>query len=263
MLTKDQIFRVAPSVFAESPSEKTSDKYRFIPTSNVLSLLENQGFHVVHAVQNRVRIPGKREFTKHSLRFRHDDMLSKFGKLEVGQLIPELLLVNSHDGSSSFQFSAGIYRCVCSNQMCVPDSTIETLRVTHKGFNDTNVIDAAFEIVSETPKLLESIESMKAVDLTESEKLAFGRAAIELRWDGESKPLEPWQIIQPRRWGDKKNDLWTTFNAAQENLIKGGLRGRDSQGHRRQTVGVNSITENQKLNKALWQLAEEMKKLKA
>ncbi|WP_218691562.1 DUF945 domain-containing protein, partial [Citrobacter braakii] len=27
----------------------------------------------------------------------------------------------------------------------------------------------------------------------------------------------------PRRWQDESNDLWTTYQRIQENLIKGGL----------------------------------------
>ncbi len=31
------------------------------------------------------------------------------------------------------------------------------------------------------------------------------------------------QVLQPRRWEDKKDDLWTVYQRLQENLIKGAV----------------------------------------
>jgi hypothetical protein len=70
-----------------------------------------------------------------------------------------------------------------------------------------------------------------------------------------------------RRGDDTGSDLWTTLNRVQENSIRGGLRGvtRDANGRRqvRRTREVTGIDQDVKLNRALWTLAEEMRKLKA
>lgn len=49
----------------------------------------------------------------------------------------------------------------------------------------------------------------------------------------------------------------------QENVIRGGQPGRSAQGRRLQTRPVGSIDRGVSLNRALWMLAEEMRKLKA
>ena len=50
----------------------------------------------------------------------------------------------------------------------------------------------------------------------------------------------------------------------QEHLVGGGLRGQNNQtGRRLRTRPVAGISENVKLNKALWMLTEEMRKLVA
>ena len=67
----------------------------------------------------------------------------------------------------------------------------------------------------------------------------------------------------PRRFEDRRDDLWTTFNRLQENLVKGGLEGRSRNGRATRTRPVNGIDQNVKLNRALWVLAEEMRRLKA
>jgi hypothetical protein len=61
-------------------------------------------------------------------------------------------------------------------------------------------------------------------------------------------------------------DLWTTFNVVQENIIRGGLRGRkrSSNGRMRNmtTRPVKALDRNIKLNQALWVLTEKMAELK-
>ena len=67
------------------------------------------------------------------------------------------------------------------------------------------------------------------------------------------------RLLYPRRYDDNAHDLWTTFNVAQENVIRGGLSGiaRDAQNRRRRTTTrqVNGIDQDVRLNKALWVLA--------
>ena len=49
----------------------------------------------------------------------------------------------------------------------------------------------------------------------------------------------------------------------QENALRGGQPGRSVQGRRVQTRAVGSIDRSVNINRALWVLAEEMRKLKA
>jgi hypothetical protein len=59
------------------------------------------------------------------------------------------------------------------------------------------------------------------------------------------------------------NSLWSTLQRVQENVIRGGLAGRSAQGRKLQTRPVASIDRGVSLNRALWTLAEEMRKIKA
>src|SRR6266403_2854016 len=105
-LTNDQIMKAAPSVFALEPWERMSEKYKFIPTIQVVDAMRDNGFMPVRAGQSRSRIPGKAEFTKHLLRFRHVDYMDTSGRV-VGDEIPEIVLMNSHDGTSAYKLNAG------------------------------------------------------------------------------------------------------------------------------------------------------------
>lgn len=48
------------------------------------------------------------------------------------------------------------------------------------------------------------------------------------------------------------------YQRLQENLIKGGLSGRNAKGKRARTCSVNGIDGDIKLNKALWVMTEKM-----
>lgn len=72
---------------------------------------------------------------------------------------------------------------------------------------------------------------MKEIHLNSDEQHLFGRTALIVRYEDENKtPVTPEQIITPRRREDKQNDLWTTWQRVQENMIKGGLSGRSTSG---------------------------------
>ena len=64
------------------------------------------------------------EHTKHMIRFRHADSLPS---VAVGDSLVEVVLVNSHDGTSSYKLMAGIFRLVCSNGMVVSESMRDSI----------------------------------------------------------------------------------------------------------------------------------------
>ncbi len=64
-------------------------------------------------------------FQKHMIRLRQN---GDNHQLIVNELIPEIVLVNAHNAYSCFMLDAGIYRCVCDNQLTIGDSTIATRR---------------------------------------------------------------------------------------------------------------------------------------
>ncbi|MDF1216715.1 DUF932 domain-containing protein, partial [Escherichia coli] len=66
-----------------------------------------------------------------------------------------------------------------------------------------------------------------------------------------------------RRWEDKQNDLWTTWQRVQENMIKGGLSGRSASGKNTRTRAITGIDGDIRINKALWVIAEQFRKWKS
>lgn len=250
----NQLHRSAPSIFAAQPYEALSDKYRFIPTINVVDALIAQGFTPFSAAENRVRKPGKKGYSRHLIRLRHSDTLG-----QVGDFVPEILLANSHDGSSSFQISAGVYRMVCSNGMVVGNDLLsESIRHSGKA---GDIIDGVFRIVDDFPKVIDTVQSWQGIELDRDRQIEFARQAAKLRWDTDREdhrdPVEPTRLLSPRRTADVGKDLWRTFNVVQEHMIKGGVPALGSSGRRARSRAVGSVSEDLRINKGLWALAEE------
>lgn len=266
-LTLDQVRAKAPSVFATEAHGSRSERYTYIPTSTVVEGLLAEGFQPYSASQGRSRVPGKAEFTKHLIRFRHPSAQMK----QVGDTVPEIVLINSHDGTSSYVIAAGLFRLVCLNGMVVPDCLCGEVRVPHKGDIVSNVIDATWSVVDQAAEVTNVIQDWRQIELEKPEQVAFAEAAHSLRFDGASDTLReaisPAQLLAPRRFADQGNDLWAVFNRVQENVTKGGVHGvgRDANGRRRNvsTRPIKGIDQDVRLNKALMILGQRLAELKA
>ncbi|MCQ0033995.1 DUF932 domain-containing protein [Burkholderia glumae] len=252
-LTDDQIRRVAPSIFADDKHASRSERYTYIPTIAVIEKLRAEGFQPFMACQSRVRDQGKREHAKHMIRLRHATQICKADS-------PEIILLNSHDGSSSYQMMGGYFRYVCSNGLVIGDKTHD-VRVRHKGNVVDDVVSGAYEVLDGFGLIREVKEEMSSLRLAPHEQHAFAKAALALRYDTTKAPapVTEAQILRPRRADDTSDDLWTTFNRVQESLVRGDLPGRNAAGRRSRTREVTGIDQDVRLNRSLWILADALR----
>lgn len=257
-LTDDQLKAVAPSIFAPGKHESRSDRYSYIPTAEVLKGLRKEGFEPYFAIQSGSRVPGKADFTKHMLRLRHVDYTKA-----VGSDVNEILLANSHDGTSAYKLMAGIFVFVCTNGLITGDFFAD-ITVNHKGNVRDAVVEGAFTIMDQFKEIDENKADMKAIELTEPERNLFATSALTARYGSPAlAPVTPTQILAPRRYDDAGSSIWSVFNRTQENLVEGGLEGRSRETNRRvRTRSVRAIDGNTALNRALFTLAQGMKDLK-
>jgi hypothetical protein len=254
-LTNAEIAAVAPSIVAEAKHDSRSNNYTYIPTVKVIDALRKEGFEPFMVAQSKPKDDDRLGFARHMIRLRHASQVN-------ADEANEIILVNSHDGTSSYQMLAGMFRFVCQNGIVAGD-IVQDVRVPHRGNVIDNVIEGSYRILEEFELIEESWDEMRAIMLSRPEQMVFARSAMALKYDKvEEAPIVPEQLIRPQRSADTSDDLWSTFNRVQEHLIKGGVRGRTARGTRTRTRGINSINDNVKLNTALWTLAESMKALK-
>ncbi len=120
------------------------------------------------------------------------------------------------------------------------------------------MIEGAYEVLETFDSVAEKRQRMQSLLLPPPAQQALAQAALTYRFGEEHQPITEKQVLLPRRWEDKKDDLWTVYQRLQENLIKGGLSGRNAKVKRARTRSVNGIDGDIKLNKALWVMTEKM-----
>lgn len=266
-LSNDDLRHIAPSVFAVEPWRDRSSRYAFVPTIQLVEGLRSAGFFPYSAQQSNTKIEGKENFTRHLIRFRSQNV----NLTQVGDNAVEAVLLNSHDGTSLYDFSLGVFRLACLNGMMVSDGMVEGLRIRHTGNIIEQVVESANHLIERAPVVMDTIREWRALPLSVPEQNLLAESAHSLRFEEGIPAPQAVSLLQPHRREDTGDNLWSVFNRIQENTVRGGVVPRDGNGYRLRgtngrrigrTRAVTGINENVKLNRALWSLAEKMAELK-
>ena len=266
-LTTDDFNRTCPSFYATAPKGDVSEKYGFINSREIAVMLWDLGWKPVWATESRAVSPENKGYTKHMVRFVHKDM-------DLGDERIELLGVNSHNRSAAYKFLASVRRKICDNGLHANTSSFGDFRIRHTGDVESRVVEAVKGITSSASQVAGHIDRLKDIELTPNEQGVFASEVHSYIWP-MGGPVSVKDILKPRRGFDSeggdyykfgsdlpKKDLWTTYNVVQENLMKGGLKGRATTGRKTTTRAIKSIDRDVKLNQALWSLTEHMADLK-
>ena len=249
-LSAETLQHTAPAVFAPSAHERLTAAYTFVPTGRVLDALAEVGFFPVEARQARTR-------TASPLHARHLIRLRR--RLEVVALkeaVPELLLLNSHDGTSAYQLRVGLYRAVCTNGLVVSVGVMPAWRVLHRGDVVDEVVRGALELSERFGILATQVERMERTILDEGQRLAFATEALALRFPNDRPgAVTPADLLRPLRSEDVGDDLWHVLNVVQASVLQGGLLRRSARNRLTHTRRITAIQAGLRLNSALWDLA--------
>lgn len=257
-LENDELMVLAPSVFAERPAESTSGWYKQVPTVAVIDRMRDSGWLPVRATENRVMDETRQGFQRHMVRFARRDDLGVMRS--VGDVRPEVVLINSHDGKSSFQVSLGLFRMVCSNGLMVAQGGTYDRKINHIGFDPASVVSASSDLIEMAPELIGTSETWQKTRIEVRQRMAFGKAALALVSDVEQTDYQSEEITRPTRNSDDALTVWGVYNVAQERLMSGRVRLRTKSGSTLKRQAVKSISTEASLNRALWTLASELAK---
>lgn len=243
------MIQLPASALATNAAPTVSARYEFISSSEIIDRFAQEGYRVAAA---SVANPRKHErlYAKHMIDFRHPDFE------EINGSVPRIILINSHDGSSSAQLLAGVFRFVCSNGLVVGTTTHKEV-VRHTGDAAADLIHRMQQLAKSTSNIYKQIETWSRKDLTKSQRMEFARFAAQLRW-GDAQRFAPDELLMVRRAGDDKGDLWSTFNRVQENTVRGGIEGFSRSGRAATSRPLSDISRSVNYNAQLWQLAEEV-----
>lgn len=272
ILSDADIMQRAPAVFAEDKAERLTDRYASLKTSDLLPVLRDYGYFPVQAAQKRAR-KGKQEHTAHLLAFSRAGDISS--DIPGGGVRSEVLVYNSHNGTSGVKLMAGAYRFVCSNGIVRGDGNSVSVRHTHKAMQDFE--DMLRRIIEGVPAMMATIDALRDRRMSNEEAWNFAKQAVELRWDNIENAHVPSydvlsdtpikgsyadnntirQALAHHRAEDNFSDAWSVFNRVQENVLRGNvfIKSMSDKGLReRKARPLTSIQEHVSVNQKMFDL---------
>ena len=201
---------------ATAPSSTVSDKYVFLSTEQAHSVLADFGFYESRYKQSR-GTGDSAGFQKHVSIFERATDEDEDGRFN-------LMLLNSHNGTSALRLEAGYFRILCENQLGSGDVGV---RVSHRG----SALDRFAEAIPLVLMQMESFKETKQLlrDKTMSHDAVFELAEFALMLRGvKREDLRVFMQVRnqqnmatSRRFGDRGDSAWHRFNVIQENMVKG------------------------------------------
>jgi hypothetical protein len=261
-LSNEDIARICPMALKEMPTNpNVSDRYVHANTMTVINDLAKLGWYPVQAKQcrNKKGSNGIRSF--HMIAFQNPNIkILKDGEVEA---YPRILLTNSHDGFNSFKFMLACFRLVCSNGLVVADNQMVDMSIRHINYNFDELRKIVTTAIEEVPNIVMTMNKMKEITLTESEKEKLATEVMRIRkgveenekYDIDKETIQ--DILSPVREEDKGDDLWSVFNVCQEKMIKGGFRTTTQGNKTRKQRGITSIKKDMEFNQKLWGVASQ------
>lgn len=239
-----------PAAFADRAYVNVGVKYVFISTAQLIEALMDAGLEAVNARQTRAR-GDRHDFARHMIRFRQRGV-----RPILQQAVPEVILVNAHDMTSSYQLRAGLFRPICENGLMCSIGDFGLVHIPHRGVNVLDrVIEGARTLVQGFDSVNAAMSSMLETTLNLDRQRAFAADAARIRYKDATVPYDTHRLLEARRALDQGDDAWHVYNRVQENIIRGGIPSRTATGRATRTRGIRAIREDVRINTALWHLA--------
>lgn len=241
MISLNSLRERVPAIFTKTPSPKVSDRYSFADSEYYLQKFIDADWFIHSARQ-----VSKSEYAPHQVILRNNDIAT------VGDLLPQLMFTNSHNGIKKMTIDTGIYRLVCSNGLVVPTSITQSLSIKHLDLGDSTTDTIVNSFYEKVPIIMNNIDRMRNKILTDDEIDNFTYNALQIRFTN-AVGININDVVKPLRIEDNSDDLWTVFNVVQEKLIRGGIQLPS----KRRSRPINNFVNDNNINTKLWELAEQ------
>jgi hypothetical protein len=247
----DAMYERAPALFTTTAHPKMSERYAFTNTYDILTHIHNKGFKV-SSVQG-----GQNKYAKVMVRMRHSAYDSR-------DEAPELIVIDSHDGSSRIKLCLGIIKFICMNGMIAGDVLYSKSFMHLAPDLMAQIMLEIDDIEQPINTLRERVQRMKDHKTNIGERIALADIAIRARF-GEDRSVGfiadmRQRILHHRRREDASDDMYTVMNVIQENVIRGGFSYQTSGNSVRRLQDVRAVDRNININQAVWQGAEDLLK---
>ena len=256
-LSREDLQSLAPSIFNHKVGSKLTEKYVHIPTDTIVEDMEALGWfpYEVKTVRSRTKNAATK---KHLIQFFNPNIVIN-NEAGEADMYPNLLLINSHDGSTAVRFEMGVFRMVCENGLVIKSKDFGGFKMRHMGYSFEDLRVYINQLVETLPTVVANLNKFSQVEMTTEQQYEFAIKAVEARF-GEEKQLPTEEIdnlLAAERKEDEGNSVWLILNRVQEKLTSGGFGYLNARGKVRKSRAVKNFTQDLSMNQKLWELAEE------
>jgi hypothetical protein len=266
VLTVEDMRQRAPAMFSDTKAERLTDRYASLRTADLLPIMADYGYFPVQAAQKRPTksSPVAAEHKSHMVAF------SKAGDEGDGQTRGEIIVYNSHDGTSAVRLFAGAYRFICSNGVVAGEGMQQRIYHTTKSL-------ATFEeslrgTIEKLPNVLSAFEKARSINLDGMQSYELAKQAVMKRWgmdegivDVDGRPIKGSFAVDKtirdalgvQRNEDALSDAFTVWNRIQENVLRGNVMIKsvtEQSNGMRKARPITAVAEHVRINSELFDL---------
>ena len=268
-ISDEELQAYCPAIMNEHGAHSArSDRYGFVSTISIINALREKGYGVYYAQQqDSYRRPEMHEYQRHIVRLRK---VEEADTLHNG-VIFDIVLQNSHNGSTTLSINPGIYRPATDMYMTLPFSPTDQRR--HMVGNVEGYVDMVSDISDMHVDFLDLFEAMRNQPMSHGAQLQFIDAALEARY-GEYKPVgnrpkglstERFFETQVEAGNDDFSNLWECMNRTLSVIMNGGVQYETGTINKKtgelrlaSLRGVTNIKHSVEIQAAVWNIAEKM-----
>jgi hypothetical protein len=203
-----------------------AETYGFASTREIMDAFGAHGWRPVSTQTASVRDAARQGFQKHLVRLENPAFQAIEGLTDANRSKPQLVLLNSHDGTSSLQIFWGLVRIACLNGI-IAGTSMSSFRLIHSRKVTERLPDAIEHLVKGFPKFINQIQALQGLRFSDSALSEFIKTVYDARLQGVGKVLNvDYRLPDVKRYEDNGSDAFTVFNRVQETLIRGGIQYR-------------------------------------
>lgn len=236
--------RLPAAALQGAPAPALSARYGHVSTREIIMQLEHEGW-ALHRADAAAPRRGSAAHARHRVVFRRAG-----GALPDG-LLPELVFINSHDGTSGARLHQGLYRTASAIALLTNDAR----RTRHCIEAEEQILSAAAEL-ARFDRVAQEVARWQRKRLSPAAAVELARLGAQLRY-GDGWMYDPAALLAARRAEDAGESLWSTYVRLHENFVRGGFRGRAISGQAVTALPLSCIERDSKFNATMWQLAGE------
>jgi hypothetical protein len=165
---------------------------------------------------------------------------------------PEVVIINSYDGSSPLKIMCGIFRLVCSNGLVIKTKDFGEMKQRHMRTEEEIVMEIAAGFAKTATQAINLQTRLAETNLNSVQIKEFAKQAAKLRWKGIAEDAEYEDLVKVERVEDEGDDIWKVFNRVQEKMINGGIK---LEGMKRTAKPIENAAKDIWLNEELFSLA--------